>query len=144
MWQRHNVQLANFDVTSLRVIWFRRSSFLTSGHFPLLVVLGVKVSQWPNEKEIIPAGCRGKQAKIFARGSYWPDTGPLLTAASHLVKAFSGCKSRVGKMNGVIYGRTGSSVAKQRRRRLVMSFEMVRLDPASSEPLYQQLYRQIR
>jgi hypothetical protein len=21
MWQRHNVQLANFDVTSLRVIW---------------------------------------------------------------------------------------------------------------------------
>ena len=33
---------------------------------------------------------------------------------------------------------------KQRRRRLVMSFEMVRLDRASSEPLYQQLYRQIR
>ena len=22
MWQRHNVQLANFDVASLRVIWF--------------------------------------------------------------------------------------------------------------------------
>src|SRR5262245_40949819 len=38
----------------------------------------------------------------------------------------------------------GSAVPKQRRRRLVMSFEMVRLDRASSEPLYQQLYRQIR
>src|SRR5262245_54412070 len=47
-------------------------------------------------------------------------------------------------MNGAIYGRTGSAVPKQRRRRLVMSFEMVRLDRASSEPLYQQLYRQIR
>ena len=47
-------------------------------------------------------------------------------------------------MNGAIYGRTGSAVSKQRRRRLVMSFEMVRLDRASSEPLYQQLYRQIR
>ena len=22
MWQTHNIQLANFDVTSLRVIWF--------------------------------------------------------------------------------------------------------------------------
>jgi len=48
------------------------------------------------------------------------------------------------KMNGAIYGRTVSSVPKQRRRRLVMSFEMVRLDRTSSEPLYQQLYRQIR
>jgi hypothetical protein len=47
-------------------------------------------------------------------------------------------------MNGAIYGRTASSVPKHRRRRLVMSFEMVRLDRASSEPLYQQLYRQIR
>src|SRR5438046_10017192 len=47
-------------------------------------------------------------------------------------------------MNGAIYGRTGSAVPKQRRRRLVMSFEMVRLDRASSETLYQQLYRQIR
>ena len=47
-------------------------------------------------------------------------------------------------MNGAIYGRTGSAVPKQRRRRLVMSFEMVRLDRASSEPLHQQLYRQIR
>src|SRR5262252_3658697 len=47
-------------------------------------------------------------------------------------------------MNGAIYGRTVSSIPKQRRRRLVMSFEMVRLDPASSEPLYQQLYRQVR
>src|SRR5262249_5098521 len=48
------------------------------------------------------------------------------------------------KVNGAIYCRTVSSVPKQRRRRLVMSFEMVRLDRASSEPLYQQLYRQIR
>ncbi len=47
-------------------------------------------------------------------------------------------------MTGAIYGRTVSSVPKQRRRRLVMSFEMVRLDRTSSEPLYQQLYRQIR
>ena len=47
-------------------------------------------------------------------------------------------------MNGAIYGRTGSAGPKQRRRRLIMSFEMVRLDRASSEPLYQQLYRQIR
>src|SRR5262245_48906397 len=47
-------------------------------------------------------------------------------------------------MNGAIYGRTVSSIPKPRRRRLVMSFEMVRLDRASSEPLYQQLYRQIR
>ena len=47
-------------------------------------------------------------------------------------------------MNGAIYCSTVTSVPKQRRRRLVMSFEMVRLDRASSEPLYQQLYRQIR
>ena len=47
-------------------------------------------------------------------------------------------------MNGAIYGRTGSSVPRQRRRRLVMSFELVRLDSASSEPLHLQLYRQIR
>ena len=47
-------------------------------------------------------------------------------------------------MNRAIYGRTVSEVPKHRRRRLVMSFEMVRLDRASSEPLYQQLYRQIR
>src|SRR5256714_5187631 len=47
-------------------------------------------------------------------------------------------------MNGAIYGRTGLVVPKQRRRRSVMSFEMVRLDRASSEPLYQQLCRQIR
>jgi DNA-binding transcriptional regulator YhcF (GntR family) len=47
-------------------------------------------------------------------------------------------------MNGAIYGRTVSSAQKQCRRRLVMSFEMVRLDRGSSEPLYQQLYRQIR
>jgi GntR family transcriptional regulator/MocR family aminotransferase len=48
------------------------------------------------------------------------------------------------KLNGAIYSRAVSSVPKQRRRRSVMSFEMVRLDRASSEPLYQQLYRQIR
>jgi GntR family transcriptional regulator/MocR family aminotransferase len=48
------------------------------------------------------------------------------------------------KINGAIYGPTVSSAPNQRRRRLVMSFEMVRLDRASSEPLYQQLYRQIR
>ena len=47
-------------------------------------------------------------------------------------------------MNGAIYGRTASSAPKQRRRRLVMSFEMVRLDRAAPEPLHQQLYRQIR
>ncbi len=47
-------------------------------------------------------------------------------------------------MNGAIYGRTGSPVPKRRRRHLVMSFEMVRLDRGSPEPLYQQLYRQIR
>ena len=50
----------------------------------------------------------------------------------------------VVKMNRAMYGRTVSAVPKHRRRRLVMSFEMVRLDRASSEPLYQQLYRQIR
>ena len=65
-------------------------------------------------------------------------------AAPHVEKALSGCESRVVKVNGAIYCRTGSSVPKQRRRRLVMSFEMVRLDRGSSEPLYQQLYRQIR
>src|SRR5438045_5175609 len=47
-------------------------------------------------------------------------------------------------MNGAMDGRSVSSVPRHRRRRLVMSFEMLRLDRASSEPLYQQLYRQIR
>ena len=65
-------------------------------------------------------------------------------AAPHLEKALSGCESRVVKMNGAIYDRTVASAPKQRRRRLVMSFEMVRLDRASAEPLHQQLYRQIR
>jgi GntR family transcriptional regulator / MocR family aminotransferase len=64
--------------------------------------------------------------------------------AVSLEKAFSGCQNRVVKMNGAIYGRTVSSIPKQRRRRLVMSFEMVRLERESPEPLYQQLYRQIR
>ncbi len=62
----------------------------------------------------------------------------------NLEKTFSECESRVVKMNGAIYGRTVSSVPMQRRRRLLVSFEMVRLDRASSEPLYQQVYRQIR
>jgi len=66
------------------------------------------------------------------------------SAAPHVEKALSGCESRVVKVNGTIYCRTVSSVPRQRRRRLVMSFEMVRLDRASSEPLYEQLYRQIR
>jgi hypothetical protein len=70
--------------------------------------------------------------------------GLPIRAASHVEKAFSGCESRAGKMNGAIYGRTGSAVSKQRRRRLVMPFEMMQLDRASSEPLHQQLYRQIR
>jgi len=70
--------------------------------------------------------------------------GLPIKAASHVEKAFSGCESRAGKMNGAIYGRTGSAVSKQRRRRLVMPFEMIQLDRASSEPLHQQLYRQIR
>src|SRR5438874_2739238 len=70
--------------------------------------------------------------------------GSLLTAASHLEKASSGCENRVVKMNGAMDGRSVSSVPRHRRRRLVMSFEMLRLDRASSEPLYQQLYRQIR
>src|SRR5262249_14608679 len=65
-------------------------------------------------------------------------------AASYLEKKFSGGESRVVKLNGATNGRTVSSAPKQRRRRLVMSFELVRLDRASSEPLYQQLYRQIR
>src|SRR4029077_10653736 len=66
------------------------------------------------------------------------------TAASHLEKAFSGCENRVVQVNGAIYGRTVSSAPKQRRRRLVLSFETVGLDRGSSEPLYQQVYRQIR
>ena len=65
-------------------------------------------------------------------------------AAPHVEKALSGCESPVVIVNGAIYCRTVSSVPKQRRRRLVMSFEMVRLNRASSEPLYEQLYRQIR
>jgi hypothetical protein len=55
-----------------------------------------------------------------------------ITAASRVEKAFSECENRVVKMNGAIYGRTVSSVPKHRRRRLVMSFEMVRLDRKSA------------
>jgi GntR family transcriptional regulator/MocR family aminotransferase len=48
------------------------------------------------------------------------------------------------KRNGTILENTGKAPAKQRRRHLVIAFEMVRLDRASPEPLYEQLYRQIR
>jgi GntR family transcriptional regulator / MocR family aminotransferase len=61
-----------------------------------------------------------------------------------LEKIFCGCEGRFVKINGAALSRTALSVPQQRRRRLVMSFEMVRLDRASSEPLFQQLYRQIR
>src|SRR4029077_4418446 len=36
------------------------------------------------------------------------------------------------------------SLPKKRRRRSIIAFEMIRLDRASTEPLQQQLYRQIR
>ena len=36
------------------------------------------------------------------------------------------------------------SLPEKRRRRSIISFEMIRLDRASIEPLHQQLYRQIR
>ncbi len=48
------------------------------------------------------------------------------------------------KIIGASYGRTASPGPTRRRRRLVMSFEMIRLDRTSPEPLYEQLYRQIR
>src|SRR5450432_1596469 len=53
-------------------------------------------------------------------------------------------RNSVVKMNGAISRHGAPSAPEKRRRRAVMSFEMVRLDRASSEPLYQQLYRQIR
>jgi len=31
MWQKHNSQLANFDLASLRVIWFRWARFWVAG-----------------------------------------------------------------------------------------------------------------
>src|SRR6516164_1086070 len=40
--------------------------------------------------------------------------------------------------------RRTSNLHRKRRRRSIMAFEMVRLDRAASEPLHQQLYRQIR
>jgi hypothetical protein len=46
--------------------------------------------------------------------------------------------------DGAIYWRNVSSVPKHAGVALVMSFEMMRLNRASSEPLYEQLYRQIR
>src|SRR5205809_6500117 len=36
------------------------------------------------------------------------------------------------------------SLLKKRRRRSIIAFDMIRLDRASTEPLHQQLYRQIR
>src|SRR5438477_9060984 len=36
------------------------------------------------------------------------------------------------------------SLLKKRRRRSIIAFEMIRLDRTSTEPLHQQLYRQIR
>jgi len=31
MWQKHNIQFANFDQSSLRVIWFRLARFWVAG-----------------------------------------------------------------------------------------------------------------
>jgi len=31
MWQKHNIQLANFDKARLRVIWFRWDRFWVAG-----------------------------------------------------------------------------------------------------------------
>src|SRR5439155_25076809 len=36
------------------------------------------------------------------------------------------------------------SLLRKRRRRSIIAFEMIRLDRTSTEPLHQQLYRQIR
>src|SRR5436309_11090174 len=36
------------------------------------------------------------------------------------------------------------SLLKKRRRRSIIAFEMIRLDRTSTEPLHEQLYRQIR
>jgi hypothetical protein len=50
MWQKHNIQLANFDLASLRVIWFRW------GRPPLLIAQKDKPSRLlllrSNETEI--------------------------------------------------------------------------------------------
>src|SRR5437016_590142 len=32
MWQKHNIHLANFDLSSLRVIWFRWAAFGLPAH----------------------------------------------------------------------------------------------------------------
>jgi hypothetical protein len=32
MWQKQKIQLANFDMASLRVIWFRRAAFGLPAH----------------------------------------------------------------------------------------------------------------
>src|SRR4029450_4334668 len=85
-WQTHNIHLANFDVTTLRVVWFCSGALL---------------------------GCLLEQHLMLRKHS--PDAKV--------------CR----EMNGAIYGRTGSAVPKQRRRRLVMSFEMVRSEEQTSE-----------
>jgi len=47
MWQRHNVQLANFDVASLRVIWFRWGSLLGAGtSFTNMWQCGIQFIPW--------------------------------------------------------------------------------------------------
>lgn len=48
------------------------------------------------------------------------------------------------KTNGIVLGNGSGTTAKRRRRHSIMAFEMVVLDRASPEPLYEQLYRQIR
>jgi hypothetical protein len=35
MWQKHNIHLANFDMASLRVIWFRWNPFLGCWHIEM-------------------------------------------------------------------------------------------------------------
>jgi hypothetical protein len=55
---------------------------------------------------------RGEQDKISLLWNLVSRTQVLdLTAASHLEKAFSGCESRVIKMNGAINGRTSATHA---------------------------------
>ena len=48
------------------------------------------------------------------------------------------------KMNGATLSRVAKSPMAHRRRHTIMAFEMITLDRASREPLYEQLYRQIR
>jgi GntR family transcriptional regulator / MocR family aminotransferase len=48
------------------------------------------------------------------------------------------------KTNGAVLENGNRTFLKRRRRHAIMAFEMVILDRASTEPLYEQLYRQIR